>query len=514
MFTDEMKSWLFIEFSVPEGVELEESDIEEILVHLKLKYKFLISQIIVFDTNNKPSVDKIENLKVMIAKIILDKYSENNDESDYDEDSLNFLIYESQEILFSFNIIDKNINEDDFLNYLVRIQDGEVINYDKESEFLANVDYKDKHYSPIPLFHNIRCSNIAIFKLKTLSLGFAIIGYMKIDSEFRITIKAFKYDMLKYIIDNIHNYEWIRSVKWENNINWNWLMSRSVPSGYRIAEEHITSNELMKSFLKITKANQLEEKISFVLEKLLNKGYLNEQEYIKSVSSDRQISKFLSTYHRLISNNFPKNGIWVDPSLGLIFDENNREDPRRIIENNSFEKIYAPTYHLLHYIRVFWHQEFVEEVVKKVQEDFNTEHSDYKIINIKTDAQFDLKSDGVPIRSSRDIDVLIRIKDIKKNSEYIVAIEAKRNAEEFGNVKKDIEKKITQRYARIFKAFIVIAYFNKNVNVTRQDEVKWGHDEKYLKKPLFLCSNTNFKILVNDLKNVIYMLSEIPNEYE
>ncbi|MCK0473755.1 hypothetical protein [Halalkalibacter sp. APA_J-10(15)] len=514
MLADEVKSWLFIEFSVPEGVELEESDVVEILDSLKLKYKFLISQVIVFDSNNKPSIDKVDKLKLMIAQIVLAKYKKSDDESDYDEDSLNFLIYESQEILFSFNIVGEDISDEDFINYLVRIQDGEVINYDKESEFLANVDYEVKHYSPIPLFHNIRCSNIAIFKLRTLSLGFAIIGYMKINSEFRVTIKAFKYDMLKYIIDNLHKYEWIQNVKWENNINWNWLMSRSVPSGYRIAEEHITSNELMKSFLKITKANALEGKMSFVLERLLNKGYLNEKEYIENISSDREINKFLSTYHRLISNNFPEKGIWIDPSLGLIFDEKNREDPKRIIENNSFEKIYAPTYHLLHYIRMFWHQEFVEEVVKKVKEEFNIEHSNYKIINIKTDAQFDLKRDGDPISSSRDIDILIRIKDNRKNSEYIVAIEAKRNADEFGNVKKDIEKKITQRYARIFKAFIMIAYFNKNDSVTRQDDVKWGHDETPLKRPLFLCANTNFQSLVSDLKDTITMLSEMTNEYE
>lgn len=504
--TEKANSWFFIEFSTPEGIDFDESDIVEVLESLEFKYKYLIDQIVVFDIQNTPDETRIETFKSRIYQLIVDKLNDSEDE--FDEELFNFITYKSQEILFSFNIESDDLKEHEFINYLVRIQDGEVINYDKESEFLTIVDYAERHYSKTPLFHNIRCKNIAIFKLKTLSLGFAIIGYMKINNGIRVTIKVFKYDMLKYIIDSLHSFDWILKVTWEDNINWNWLMSRNVSSGYRIADEHITKNELMKSFLKVTKADALEKKISFVLEKLLNKGYLTEKEFNDEISSEKSINKFFSPYHRLISNNFPEKGVWIDPSLGLIFNERNKNDPKRIEENNDFEKIFAPTFHLLNYIRIFWHQDFVQEVVEMVQKEMQAEQSDYNIISSFADLQFDLKRDGEPKSSSRDIDVLLRVKNRKKNTEEIIAIESKRYASEFNTVKKDITQKITQRYAGIFKAFITVAYFNDNNDVNSEEYVVWGSGDQELKRPLFLCANTNFKGLVSNLKETIIKICE------
>lgn len=245
-----------------------------------------------------------------------------------------------------------------------------------------------------------------------------------------------------------------------------------------------------------------------MLEKLLNKGYLTEKEFNDEISSEKSINKFFSPYHRLISNNFPEKGVWIDPSLGLIFNERNKNDPKRIEENNDFEKIFAPTFHLLNYIRIFWHQDFVQEVVEMVQKEMQAEQSDYNIISSFADLQFDLKRDGEPKSSSRDIDVLLRVKNRKKNTEEIIAIESKRYASEFNTVKKDITQKITQRYAGIFKAFITVAYFNDNNDVNSEEYVVWGSGDQELKRPLFLCANTNFKGLVSNLKETIIKICE------
>jgi len=508
----EAQKWFFIEFSLPQNI-LDENKIEW-QVHKILKrsgciYKYLLSQIVVFDIDNRPEeliLNDIEKGIFDYVKATLKHELKENDEDakEFDSEFFNFNFYEAQELLFSFEISDVSTLQNDFTNVLARIQDGEVVDYDEECAFLESVDYNEKGYSYNPLFHNIRCKNISVFQLKTLSFGFAIIGYMHINNRLRVTIKTFKYQMLKHLIDGIKHNVWFDSIVWESNIKWEWLMSRKIGSGYRTTEEHITKNELMQDFLKKTTVEALASDISQVLDKLLNKGYLNEDEF-KRVSSNREISKFLLPYRRLIKNNFPDKGIWIDSSQGLIFNENNKDDPKRIVENTKYESIYAPIQHLLHYIRSFWHQDYVEEIIKHVKK---ASENDGYVIDYIIDTRFDLLREGQIQKSSRDIDALLSIRNKNNGFEYIIAVEAKRNASEFKSVVKDTKHKIAQLYANIFDGFIVIAYFNDHKG-DPFTSIVWGEEEEGMKKPILLCAGTNFNNVAEDVKKAIKQICKM-----
>lgn len=516
MLKETESKWFFIEFSIPEDIEINDVEMEDLLQSIDCNYKYLVNEIIVFDQENKPTDDCMKKIKKSIYTLIQEKmigmqegefFFDNQDE--FEEESFN--CYEAEEILFSFFIREDELEESEFINYLARIQDGTVTSYEGESFFIQNFDYEDRHYSSVPFFHNLRCSNLAIFKLETLAYGFAVIGYMKIKNGMKVTIKVFQYDMLHYILENMAGYDWYKNILWKDNLKWKWLMSRKVSKGYRITESHLGSNELMKSFLNTTKSSELESQNTVVLKKLLDKGFLNSKEYLE-LSLDKSINRFFSSYQRLDKNSFSSNRIWIDSSLGIIFDEKGKEAHKRIEKNNKSEKIYAPTNHLLHYIRGFWHQDYVEELVKEVQKNLNREQEDSIQIEIYPDFQFDLKRDGNPTKASRDIDVLLLAKNTKTNIDYIIAIEAKKYASEFKTVKKDINEKITQRYADIFDAFIAVTYFEGGM-VKKFEEVSWGFREnQYTKKPLYLCAGTNFKKLVKDLEGIVRKICEDANE--
>lgn len=495
--------WFIAEISVPESFELKEEFIINILEENDTKFKIYVNQTIIFDINEKPSDETLEIIKESL-------FNEVKSSSDENLEDFDFKTHEWEEILFNFTISSKDFTEENFISQLARISDSVIDEYDREEEFLNKVDYAEKHYSRTPLIHNIRCRNIAVFTLKSFPLGFALIGYMKLKDCIKVTIKAFHYDLLKYLIDNFSE-TFEENIIWEDNINWKWLMSRKVSSGYRESKKHITQNPLMRSFLKVTTIKDDEkESMKFTLDKILSKGYLVESEY-QEITSNKNVTKFLQPYRRLVKQNFPEKGIWIDTSSGLVFDEKNQDDPERIKESRKFQTIFAPSQHLLHYIRAYWHQDFVETILRKVQESLN-KNSDLFILELVTDFQFDLKRSGDPSQSSRDIDVLIRVENKIDKSEHIVAIEAKRNASEFNSVKKDIETKISHRYINIFSGFIAVAHFEKGKSAETEVELEWGTLPHVSKKPLYLCASSQMHELIEQITKAIGQICGLENE--
>ena len=49
--------------------------------------------------------------------------------------------------------------------------------------------------------------------------------------------------------------------------------------------------------------------------------------------------------------------------FGINFKENDKGNPERIIELTRVENIYSPPQHLLHYVRAYWHQDYVEDIL-------------------------------------------------------------------------------------------------------------------------------------------------------
>ena len=104
---------------------------------------------------------------------------------------------------------------------------------------------------------------------------------MKFSHSMKVTIKAFNFDMLKYLIDKTS--ELFTDVGWEDNINWKWLLSRKFQADIERIKTSV-KNTLMKSFLTMTKSKDEDGKIRLVLKDLLDKGYLKGRtifEYIK-----------------------------------------------------------------------------------------------------------------------------------------------------------------------------------------------------------------------------------------
>ena len=64
---------------------------------------------------------------------------------DYIEDEFELYFYESEEIIFEFNINNSSLSEEEFLSQLVRIQDSEVEEYDTEHNLLKKLIMQNKH---------------------------------------------------------------------------------------------------------------------------------------------------------------------------------------------------------------------------------------------------------------------------------------------------------------------------------------------------------------------------------
>lgn len=459
--------------------------------HLKnagLQVKFCSEQIAILNYEENTSLEVIEILKNSIKKEIIDN---ENPKQELDEEDLYILnFYDCEELMFSFCINEQCKTEEDVLNFLANI--GSVSEYDYEYNHFDRYEYPN--LSKYPLFHNIRSKNIAIFHIDSLECGIALIGYMIKDNKMYFTIKAFQYDILDYLISKFKlQYS---QIELKDNLLWNQILSRKVSHGYRPAQSYLIDNPLSRQFLKTSKSSKSADNFEFVLKELLNKGYLKEKEYLR-VSEDNNITKFLHPY--LIYNGENQKRMWFGESTGLVYNELDKASPKKI-EPLNLERAYAPHHDLLHYIRAFWHQNFIEEAIEQIKNDWNNNNYQLRILDIIVDYKFDFISETKPKKESRDIDCLIRIKNKESNEEYIISIEAKRNSNEYNSVIKDNREKISLTYAKAFTSFMVVSYFN--IGETNNKEIiTWSNGETRVEKEIFPCVEHEFNELVNSLKS-------------
>lgn len=404
-----------------------------------LQAKFCSDQIAIFSYEENISDEVIELLKKNITKEIIDNEIEKQ-ELELDEDDLYTLnAYECEETMFSFCINEECETEDDVLNFLTTI--GSISEYDYEYNHFERYEYPNE--SKYPLFHNIRSKNIAIFHIDSLECGIALVGYMVKNNKMYFTIKTFQYDVLDYLIKKFKSC--YPQLELTDNLLWNRILSRKVSQGYRPAQSYLINNPLSQQFLKTSKNSDSADNFQYVLKRLLNRGYLKEQEYLH-VSKDNNITKFLHPY--LIYNGKKDNSIWFGESTGIVYHELDKANPKKI-EPLNLQRVYAPHHDLLHYIRAFWHQNFIEEAIEKVKNEWDVKNYQLRIIDIIVDYKFDFISETKPKRESRDIDCLLRIKNIKNNEEYIISIEAKRNSNEYSGVIKDNKEKFHQHMPKL-----------------------------------------------------------------
>ncbi|MFZ4201873.1 hypothetical protein [Lysinibacillus sp. NPDC056220] len=461
-----------------------------------LQAKFTSDDIAILNYEENVSSEVIELLKKSMIKEIID-----NDmiSLDLDEEDLFILnSYSCEEIMFSFCVNEECKSEEMLLNFLTNI--GEISEYDYEHNHFERYEYSN--LSKYPLFHNIRLKNIAIFHVDSLECGIALIGYMLKGNKMHFTIKAFQYEVLEYIINKFKiEYPMIELV---DNLLWNLIMSRKVLQGYRPTDSYLINNPLSQQFLKTSKSSKLADKFEFILKELLNKGFLKEEEYLE-VSKDSSITKFLHPY--LIYNKNSEGRIWFGESTGLVYSESDKTNPKKITPL-KLERVYAPHHDLLYYIRAFWHQNFIEQAIEKIKSDWDDTNHLLRIIDIVVDYKFDFLSETKPSKESRDIDCLIRVKNIRNNEEYIISIEAKRNSDEYNNVINDNRDKISSTYAKAFTAFVMVSYFN--IGVTNNKEIiTWEDRGEQVKKEIFPCVEHKFAGLVNSLKYNLHVICGI-----
>lgn len=491
----ELQEWYFIKLTIPEGIELTEEEIENILNDLNIKFKYVIESFIIIDKKETNFKSKNEKINLEIIKLLDLKIQRLIDQNELslkdktiimDEYSNDVII--TKEIIFEFDIVTSAINEEEIFSLLRKDSDIKINEYSTEAEFLKKTDYAESKYTETPLIHNIRCDNIAVLTLQTMSLnpGIIFMGYMRFSNKTKIILKAFNFEMLKYVFDQFMNS--FNNLDIKANLNWERLLSRKISKGYRENHRHIVENDLMKKFLEVSKGIDKDSYFITVLKKLMNAGYLTEDEFsnIPKKGREAKLLSYLNEFKRIKKAEIENDFIWIDPSTGLVFLENSKTDAVRIKEISSsyIERIYAPSPTLLHYIRAYWHQEYIKDIFSNIKNKWNEENFKIEIIEFLVDLQFDLKRTGKPEKESRDIDILVRLKNKAKNIEYIVAVEAKRNGNDVNGVEKDIIKKISAHYSSIFSGFLTIAFF------------KYPNMDGYKESKVFL-SDEDQKILIS-----------------
>lgn len=471
--------WILLELRC----DIYDVNFEKLVSTSGLKVRTVVDKIALFEAENRPDYSIITELEAAIMQEI----SINNAsiEIDPDEEAFELRMTECEEFIFNLNINEPSLKEEEFIDYLQII--GRVHEYDLEHVHFENLEYSFD--SKVPLIHDIRMKNVAIFCLDML-YGICFIGYMKKKSGFQIRIKAFQYDIIKIIIDRFK--EGFSDINFENNLKWNRLMNRKTSSGYRTTDSFIADNELMKQFLNTSKSTSSGENMMQLLSKLCSKGYLTEKEYY-SLAHDKNIVKFLLPYYRIDKSNM-SNMVWFGLSTGTIYKEQNRTDPRRIQQARS-TKIFSTHHDLLYYIRSFWHQHFVEEALKQIQEKWERSSNILQIIEFKVDCQFDLLSEKDAQNTTRDIDCLLLVRNTDTGKEFIVAVESKRNSKEFSKVVKETTEKISPNYCDIFDGFIVASYFNKESEDNTCRSLSWNCSEK----KIILCVENVFNNFIDKL---------------
>lgn len=465
-------------------------DLNRHLEKIGLNKEFNSENITIFNYEEDIPQDDITLLENSIKKEIIDneQTSRELDEDDF----LNVKLYECEEIIFSCCIQEECKSEEDLLNFLSTI--GIVSEYDLESNHFDRYEYSSM--PKYPLFHNVRAKNIAIFHFNSLECGMAFIGYMYKDDVMYLNIKTFQYDVLHFIMDNLKKR--YKNIVQRDNLSWKWILSRKIPTtGYRPTESYLVEHPLSQQFLKTSKSSESAGNFQFILNKILDKGYLDENEYSK-VSVDKNVSKFLHQYTICEKTNLER--IWIGQATGMVYKELDKADPKRVEPLLNLKKVYSPHHDLLYYIRAFWHQNFVEDALLKVKEKWDENDNSLKILDIVIDTKFDFISETKPSRMSRDIDCLLRLKNIINNEEYIVSIECKRNSKELSEVIKDNQKKISSTYAKVFSSFLMISYL-KNGEPKKQDTIVW--EKSNIEKDLFICVEHNFNDLVENITNTL-----------
>ncbi|WP_342437309.1 hypothetical protein NSS79_30340 [Paenibacillus sp. FSL L8-0436] len=478
--------WVLLELRCDYDVEFENQ-----ITICGLKVRTVINNIALFEESNKPNYTEIHQLESYIMQEII----KNNPSIDPDEEIFELKITESEELIFDLIIEDATLTEEEFIDFLQII--GRVHEYDLEHNHFENLEYNFD--SKMPLIHDIRMKNVAIFCLDML-YGVCFIGYMKRETGFHVRIKAFQYDIIKVIIDRFK--EQYSEILFKNNLKWNLLMNRKTSSGYRTTDSFIADNDLMKQFLKTSKSTSSGENMMKLLSKLCDKGYLSEKEYT-NLAEDKNIVKFLLPYYRVDKNDM-SNMVWFGLSTGTIYKEQNKTDPKRI-QQAQYTRIFSTHHDLLYYIRSYWHQHFVEEALNSIRKKWEESEYILQIVEMKVDCQFDLLSEKAPQKATRDIDCLLLVRNTDTGKEFIIPIESKRNSREFTKVVKETPLKISSSYCDIFDGFIVVSYFNKESEENIHRSLLWNCSEK----KIILCVENIFNNFVDKLEISIEDICEV-----
>lgn len=478
---------------------------------------------------------KVEEDAVIIDLSSQDALCKNNITSDLEK-----LIYDDIAPTLEDNFCPVSIKEiktSEILSNFVMKNDGnEIIDilyksehlqilYENQSEqdLIEKIDYK--RISDNYLIHNVRKPNIIISELSSNGIGLFIVGYLKVDDQIYVTIKAFNFSILKILFDYFKKETNIINVK--ESLEWKELNYRVVEKGYRESKRHIIENELAKRFLEMSKKDYFKEEFKFILLKLLNKGYLSSEEFSKeefikggkkkTIADQNQISKFLIEYLLLEESSFKKEfgSCLFSVSSGKIFGNAREKSDTEKFYCIDCKRVYAPSKNLLYFIRAYWHQQYVGDVLYEIQKIWDEERNILQIKNIERDLKFDFLNEK-PKKPTKDIDLLIRVIHKQTREEFIIAIEAKRNSGDYSKELKQIPQKIDLLYANIFSAFIFISYFDtmsseqkSKIEDLNEQKLIWNQtglkdaNINQIIKSFYLIQRFSFNELVDDVKQVI-----------
>ncbi|MCB2291592.1 hypothetical protein LGK97_17905 [Clostridium sp. CS001] len=464
-------------FSFPKSIQIEYLDVEVLEGSLGLVKKqfdeFAIEELKADIEQNVLLFECVKGDKI-IEKSELTRILENElAESFFNSLEIDIEVIEKQEVLFSFEIVDKDILQEQVVDYVQSINYIQIIDEDSENNIIKEIEYQYGLKNNKTLVHDIRKENILICSTENcLEFGLFFLGYMKVaDDKMCITIKTFEYEIVEQLLGEFQKKFKILP---ENNLLWSRLESRKISNEFNEQIRNLEENQLCKDFLKTTKKNHIAEYNRYILEKILKKGYLTSEEYEEisskcedSIKNNKEISKYFQKYIRIekqIIQSPEYKSYWVNSISNKIYREKeSKTDPQRIVDvTEELSIIYAPTEHLLLYIKSFWHQNYVKAVIETIKAEWEMQRNDLRIIEINTDLQYNLRDKYEKIQKSLDIDVLLRLKKISSNKEFIIAVEAKQKSSELKGTIKELtsKNKISYEYAHIFDGFLMIAYID------------------------------------------------------
>lgn len=384
-------------------------------------------------------------------------------------------IIDKEEIIYSFEIINKkDIQEEEIIDCVQARNDIKIVAEDTENNIIKEIEYQYGIKSSKSLVHDIRKERILICNYNSyLEVSLIFLGYMKIDDDkIYITIKTFEYEILNKLIDMFKEKF---DILLETNLLWSRLLSRKIGKEYNERRRNLEENQLCKDFLKISINKHMCEFSLYVLEKVLKKGYLTKEEYEETskglecaIKEKKEISRFFQKYFRIEKQQIQHKSFWVNSISNKIYlEKESKTDPQRIVDiTEKIQQIYAPTEQLLEYIKCFWHQNYVRLIIESIKKEWEEQNKDLRIVSIITDMQFNLRDKFEKTKKSIDIDILLKLKKLSSNKEFIISVEAKQKSNEIKeNIKELTEKsKISYEYANIFDGFLMIAYIDDMID--------------------------------------------------